>query len=211
MATVIDLGAQGPHPELLTNLVENFNQEPLRDGEDVSESDIQVLQQRTLYGLSCVNLDGVPWRYEGDVIAVDVSVGMAVCAPEGRRKRLAVYKAQRFPDREWGIAQMSGAWLDDPPPRPWAGGFMLDRGLGIAWGVLARSGDLGKGRFTLPGGHVWEDTASNNSCLMFVPFNSAELWSSTATATIFDSQGHEILTESYPLGEMYAQRKAPSS
>lgn len=145
MATVIDLGAQGPHPNLVTNLVENFNQEPLRDGEDVSESDIQVLQQRTLCGLSSVNLDGVPWRFEGDVIAVDVSVGMAVCAPEGRRKHLAIYKAHRFPDREWGIAQMSVPWLDDPPARPWAGDFMLHRGLGIGWGVLARSGDLGKG------------------------------------------------------------------
>ena len=211
MAIVVDLGAQGPHPDLLTNLVENFNQEPLRDSEDVSESDIQVLQQHTLYGLSSVNLDGVPWRHVGDVIAVDVSVGMAVCAPEGHRKRLAIYKAHRFPDQEWGIAQMTVPWLDDPPARPWAGGFMLDRGLGICWGVLARSSDLGKGRFTLPDGHVWESTALNGCVLMFVPFNSAELWASTATTTIFDAQGREILTESYPLGDMYAQRSAPPS
>jgi hypothetical protein len=207
----VDLGAQGPHPDLLRNLVENLNQDPLRDGDDVSESDLQVLRQCTLYGVSWSNLDGVLWRHEGDVMAVDVSAGMVVCAPEGRRKRMAIYQAHRFSDRDWGIAQMSVPWLDDPPTRPWAGGFMMNRGLGIAWGVLSRSADIGKGRFTLPGDHVWESIASNGNVLMFVPFNSAELWSSTATTAIYDPHGSGILTESYPLGEMYAQRSARGS
>lgn len=47
MPVVTDLGKQGPHPDAIPDLVEKLGQYPLHD--DVSESDIQIVQQRTLY------------------------------------------------------------------------------------------------------------------------------------------------------------------
>lgn len=204
MPTVMDLGKQGPHPDVLTSLVERINEllpEVLHsDGDDeVRESGIRVLQQRTLYGLNWSNLWGGSWGYDSDVVDVDVSVGLVVSATEGSRKQLVMYWAHRLPDRDWAVARMSIKSLDDPPIKPWPGFTKLGRGLGISLGALVPSHDLGNVQLTLEDGQVHESAVSNGSVLIFVPFSSAELWSSAVTFGFYDTEGREILTESLPL------------
>jgi hypothetical protein len=188
----------------LVSLVEGINevfQEKLSSEgvAAVHAGDIHVLQQRTLYQLPWSNLWGVPGNHAEDVINVDVSVGLVICTPTGARKHVVQYQAHRFPDRDWGIARMGADWLDEPPKKPWTSEPALSRGLGIAWGVVAHSPNVGKGRITLANGYIAESPVSNGSFLIFVPFHTAELWASTVKFGFYDTQGREIVTENYPL------------
>lgn len=119
--------------------------------------------------------------------------------PEGSRNELMTYQAHRLPNQDWGVARMTSRMLEDPPKKPWTSVLNLSRGLGIAWGLFTNSPDVGSVRISLVDGQVAESTVSNGSALMFVPFNSAQLWSSTLKFGFYDTQGREILTESLPL------------
>jgi hypothetical protein len=197
MPEVTDLGKQGPHPDVVTDLVEKLGQYPLQ-GDDVSESDIQIIQQRTLSEVtwSIWTTDRATTK-SGNL---DVSAGLAVSAPRGARKLLIAYVATRLPDRDnWGIAETGSAWIEDPPRKPWTGCFLGSRGIWIGIGGLAHSPDLGRVRITLADGQAVESTVSDGSFLVLVPCDSAELWSSPATVAYYDTEGREIRTDSYDL------------
>lgn len=200
--TFTDLGKDGPHPDLTAALVERLNEEPLTEFREVDEvrvSDIQLLQRRTLYDLPWANLWGVPWGHESNIIRADSSVGLFMHAPSGFRKQLGMYWAHRQPDAEWGIAQMSINWLEEALKKPWPSIFFLRRGHGLAFGLLSPSAELGSLRVTLEDGSVHESRVSDDSALLFVPFHTEELWSSTIFFGFHDTAGQEIESGSYPL------------
>jgi hypothetical protein len=201
VSTIVDLGQRGPHPDVMASLVERINELRARDSPSeaslkVHASDIQMLQQRTSYGLKWTNL----WRGDdGDVTDVDVSVGLVVCSPKGGRELLVQYQAHRLPDMDWGIARMGCKWLDEPPKKPWTAELALSRGLGIAWGALAHSPDIVRGRITLADGQVAESAIDGGSLLIFVPFHAAELWSASVRIELLDARERAIATDSFSL------------
>lgn len=197
MPAVMDLGKQGPHPDLITNLVEKLGIYPYQDV-DVVESDIQVVQQRTISEVkwSMWSADGTTTRSG----KLDVSAVVAVSAPHAKRKQLIAFVATRPPGQDdWGIAEMSNAWIEDPPKKPWTGCFLGSQGMWIGVGGLAHSPDLGKVRITLADGQTFESTVSGGSFLVLAPCGSSELWSSPMTFGYYDNEGREILTDTYDL------------
>lgn len=204
MFAVIDPGKQGPHPDVVSSLVVRLNEVlptvvPAQVATHVREQDIHVLHQRTLYRVKWANLWGVRWAHDADVVDVDVSVGLSVCTTPGIRKQLVLYQAHRLLSQDWSIARVANDWLEDSPKKPWTSIVGLSRGLGIAWGVFTHSPELGKGRILLADGQAVESAVSGDSFLVFQPFNSAGLWSSTARFGFYDMQGREITTDALPL------------
>lgn len=194
MSEIDDHGHQQPHPDVLESVAENLNRDFRQDGDEVSRSEMRVLQQRTLAD--------VAWSKHGTAESgeLNVSAGLILCGTEGQRKQLVLYVATQSATWDWGVAQMSGAWLEDPPKKPWTGIFSSSRGIWVALGGFAHSPDLGKVRITLADGQAAESVVANESFLMLVPFDAQDLWSSSVTIGYYDVQEREILTESYPLG-----------
>lgn len=204
MSVVIDPGKQGPHPNVVPSLVDRLNEVlpnvlPAQAIAHVRAQDVHVLQQRTLYRVRWANLWSVRWVHDADTIEVDVSVGLAICTTPGIRKQLVLYQAHRLPNQDWSIARLANDWIEDSPKKPWTSIVGLSRGLGIAWGVLAHSPELGKGRILLANSQVVESMVVDGNFLIFQPFNSEELWSSTARFGFYDTQGREITTDALPL------------
>jgi len=200
MPTVTDLGKQGPHPDLIPPLVGTLSQYPFQNN-NVGESDIQIVQQRTLYDVTWSR-----WSRDGIVTksgTLNVSAGLAVSAPQGGRKQLVGFGAMRLPDREsWGIAQTDAAWIEDPPKLPLTGCFLAMQGSWIGVGGLVYSPDFGRVRMTLADGQAFESTVLGGSFFVLVPCDSAELWSSRMTVTYYATDGREVRMDPYDLGPL---------
>ncbi len=195
MTTTIDLGVEGPHPDLLAQAVASINQYMMPE-EDVTfhVDDFQVLQQRTVYGVTWTNL----WEQSPDFgsdTMVDVSVCLAVGSAIDGRTHLALCQAHRLPDREWGVAELSSRWQEDPPEHKFDAFGNQTRGLGMAFGGVAHVPEVALGRITLPDGEAAESPVSNGSFLVLMPFSAKVRWGSSATVSILDSQGDEIVSQ----------------
>ena len=192
MSTFTDLGEQGPHPEVVTHLVEQ-----LAGGE------VQILQQRTFY-----DVPWSQWSKDGTITksgTLDVSAGIAISAPRDGPRQLIGYAATRQPGRErWGIAQTSTGPIANRRWQPLTGCFLSARGIWTGIGGLVHaprfySPKIGSVRITLADGQMFEGTVTDGSFLVLAPSDSAEVWSSWMNVEYYNTKGRKIRTDPYDL------------
>jgi len=154
----------------------------------VSAGQIEILQQRTLYGVD------TPF----DFFQAE-SAGLAILHQPSHRDSIVVFLCiRRDLDEDWHLAGATTATLGSPPIAPLAGGTLLGPGWAI-FGSVVTSPDIGAVRATLPDGSTFEDHVTNRSSLLFVPLRSQAVQAGTLTVQILDRAGGEVAVEQHQL------------
>lgn len=175
-------GTIGPHPDLSLVAADALSM-PERDFM-VSPAQLSHLQQRTFYDLSHPR--------SGGRVAVSTCL---VMVQHGQQNILALVEAAReAPDGRWFSIGTTTKPLDNPQQPFVAVGSVLPK-TGLNVGVYATDPQVRTLRIELADGTVAEDTASNSSLHVFVPFRSAAAWSADAIVRLLDPSGNELVSQ----------------
>lgn len=154
----------------------------------VSAGQIEILQQRTLYGAD------TPFDF-----SQAESAGLAILHQPSHRDSIVVFLCiRRDLDGDWHLAGANTATLGAPPIAPLAGGALLGPGRAI-FGSVVTSPAIGAVRATLADGTQFEDPVTNRSTLLFVPLRSQAVQEGTLTVQILDRAGGEVAVDRHRL------------
>jgi len=154
----------------------------------VSAEQLEILQQRTLYGVDT----------PVDVTLAE-SAGVALLHQSNVGDSLVLFLCiRRVPDGEWKLSGMTTAPLGLPPIAPHIGRALLVPGRAI-FGAVVTSPEIGAVRATLPDGSQFEDSVTNRSSLLFVPLRSEAVRNGTLAVQILDRAGGEVTADRHQL------------
>ena len=154
----------------------------------VSAEQIEILQQRTLYG-SETSFD----------FSQAETAGVALLHQSSNSDALLVFLCiRRDLDKDWKLSGLTTSSLSSPLIAPHAGGALLGPGRAI-FGFVVTSPEIGAVRATLPDGSKFEDHVTNRTLLLFVPLHSQAVQEGTLTVQILDPAGGEVAVDRHQL------------
>lgn len=154
----------------------------------VSAGQLEILQQRTLYGsdtpvdFTQAESAGVALLHQSSDVA---SIVLFLCLI-------------RDLDGDWKLSGLTTAPLGSPPIAPHVGRALLLPGRAI-FGSVVTSPEIGAVRATLPDGSQFENPVTNRGSLLFVPLRSQAVQEGTLTVQILDRAGGEITADRHQL------------
>jgi hypothetical protein len=136
----------------------------------------------------------------------DVSAAVAQFEQYGHLWSFFV-RAVRLPRQaEWAIAQSTGGRADDRRDTHW--GLMSGGGSNVCVGGLNPVPDGGKIRVILADGGVYEDTAVNETCIVFAPVTATPGPDDQATIQFLDAHGNELASRRVWIGDGRPPRRS---
>jgi hypothetical protein len=154
----------------------------------VSAEQLEILQQRTLYGSDTTS----------DFTLAE-SAGVALLHQSSNFDCLVLFLCvRRVPEGDWQLSGLTTAPLGAPPLAPHVGRALLGPTRAI-FGSVVTSPEIGAVRATLPDGSQLEDPVTNRSSLLVVPLRSQAVQRGTLIVQILDRAGGEVTADRHQL------------
>lgn len=183
------LGKSGPHPDLSGLVISHFMRTSVNLS--VRREQLEVLQQRTFFDLPHPN----PQLRKSNRTSISSCLAILHLPAPGDDLLVLCAAAQEQAQAEWLIVGSTVQEMGNPPLKPYvAVGHIMPK-TALVFGLFVVNPQVAALRVELADGTIAEDSVSNKTLHLLVPFRTNAAIAREALVRVLDQGGKEIVAQ----------------